>query len=279
MTIKLFSTIGKASLSTLAAILLCGVTAGAQIKVVGHRGVRFNTPEVPETPYYENTIPALEFCQSLGVYAAEFDIQLTSDNKIIVFHGPKVPGLDKSIQEITYKEARAVTLPSGSKMPTFKEYLKKAKKHPETRLICEIKPQSTKERETMAVEQVVAAVKKMGMRGQFEYTTFSDWTAQEIHRLDPEAKVLFLDGGKKAKDPDYCKSRGYNAISYDTWAFKHHPEYVARAHELGMEVTMWVVNDSEFVDKAISLGIDYVSSDHPERIKAYVDSLASKEEK
>ena len=49
------------------------------------QGVRHNTPDAQKTRYYENTIPALKFSQSLGIYAAEFDVQLTSDEKIIVF--------------------------------------------------------------------------------------------------------------------------------------------------------------------------------------------------
>ena len=46
----------------LSCLALLAFPAGAQIKVVGHRGVRHNTPDKPETPYYENTIPALQYC-------------------------------------------------------------------------------------------------------------------------------------------------------------------------------------------------------------------------
>lgn len=257
------------------AATLCLLCTGAlaQVKVVGHRGARFNTPSDPDTPIYENTIPALKFNQSLGIYAAEFDVQLTADEKIIVFHGPKVPGLGKSIHDITFEQARSVILPGGSRMPTIEEYLAQGKKHPETKLILEIKKQSTPERETKAVELAVAAVKKMQMQAQVEYTTFSDWMVQEIHRLDPAAKVIFIEGGVFVHEPDYCYARGYNAISYDLNGFLNHPDYVERAHQLGMEVTLWVVNDNELVDWAIRHGVDFVSSDHPEKIKAYLDSL------
>jgi glycerophosphoryl diester phosphodiesterase len=42
-----------------------------------------------------------------------------------------------------------------------------------------------------------------------------------------------------------------------------------------MEVTLWIVNDYEVVDWAIRHGVDYVSSDYPERIKKYVDGLSA----
>ncbi|MBO6170331.1 MAG: glycerophosphodiester phosphodiesterase [Bacteroidales bacterium] len=252
--------------------LLC-LSAIAQIKVVGHRGVRFNTPYDPHTPLYENTIPALRFNQSLGIYGAEFDVQLTADEKIIVFHGPTVPGTGTSIHHMTFDQARAVVLPGGSHMPTLEEYLAEGSKHPETKLICEIKKQSSPERETKAVELVMETVRRMGMQDQVEYTTFSDWMVQEFHRIDPKVKVLFIESGVFVHDPDYCYARGYNAISYDMNGLMNHPDYVDRAHELGMEVTLWIVNDNEVVDWAIRHGVDFVSSDHPEKIKAYLDTL------
>ena len=260
-------------ISAVTVLILCAFTLSAQIQIVGHRGVRFNTPQTPETPYYENTLPALKFNQSLGIYGAEFDIQLTSDEKIIVFHGSNVPGIDKNIQKITFEQARAVVLPGGSRMPTLEEYLTQGRKAPATKLIIEIKKQATPERETKAVELVMATVKKMKMEKQVEYTTFSDWMVQEIHRIDPRAKVLWLESGVFVHDPDYCYARHYDAISYDMNGLMNHPEYVERAHQLGMEVTLWIVNDNEVVDWAIRHGVDYVSSDHPERIKKYVDSL------
>ena len=158
-------------------------------------------------------------------------------------------------------------------MPTLEEYFAEGRKHPETKLILEIKRQSTPERETKAVELVVETVRRMNMQSQIEYTTFSDWTVQEIHRLEPKAKVLFIESGVHVHEPDYCYARNYDAISYDMNGLMNHPDYVDRAHQLGMEVTLWIVNDNEVVDWAIKHGVDFVSSDHPEKIKEYLDSL------
>ena len=262
-----------------AGLALLALSAGAQVRVVGHRGARFNTPSAPETPYYENTLASLQFAQTLGIYAAEFDVQVTSDNRIIVFHGPTVPGLGKSIHSITFDEARKVVLPGGHQMPTLEEYLAQARKNPAMKVICEIKKQSTPARETLAAEQVVATVRKMKMEDQVEYTTFSDWCVQELHRIDPKAKVIFIEGGVNIHDPDYCKSRGYDAVSFDINGFMNHPGYAKRAKELGLETTLWIVNDYEVVDWAIRHGIDFVSSDHPERIVEYLQGTKSFEKR
>lgn len=265
----------KKHILTAALILALSLPLCAQVRLVGHRGVRHNTRTEPESPYYENTIAALKFNQSLGIYAAEFDVQLTADNKIIVFHGPTVPGLEKSIQKITFDEARAVVLPGGHRMPTLEEYLKQGKKDPKTKLILEIKKQATPERETMAVEQCMAVVRKMKMEDQIEYTTFSEWIVREIHRIDPKAKVLFIDSGVFILDPETCKGFGADAVSYDMNGLMNHPDYIERAHALGMEVTFWIINDYEPLEWAILHGVDFVSSDHPERLKEYVEGLRS----
>lgn len=263
-------------MSLLSVLLLAVLPASAQVKIVGHRGVRHNIDN-PGTRNFENTLPALEYCQGLGIYAAEFDIQLTRDERIIVFHGPKMPkdagclpaDVSADVHEMTYRQARRVVLPNGEHMPTLRSWLSQGRRHPGTKLICEIKKQSTPERETAAVEQVLAAVRKAHMQNQMEYTTFSPWMVQEFHRVDPSAKVLFLDSGENPKTPLEAKSFGSDAISYDVKAFRAHPEYVEQAHALGMEVTLWIVNDRDGFEWGRSLGVDYISSDHPEILKGF----------
>ena len=263
----------KAFVSFVAATLIC-ISASAQLKVVGHRGCRFNTPDQPETPLYENTLAALKFAQGLGIYAAEFDVQLTADGKPIVYHGPKIPGLKKTIHGVTFKEAREVKLPGGHRMPTLEEWFKQARKHPETKIICEFKKQPTPENETSLIEQTFEIVRRMNMQDQIEYTTFSEWACSEIKRVEPSAKVIFIESGVFVHTPEYCKDKGYDGISYDYKGFLNHPDYVARAKALGIETTLWIVNDWQVVNWALLNGIDYVSSDHPEKIKAYLDGIA-----
>lgn len=257
---------------TVAVALMC-LSAVAQVRVVGHRGCRFNTPSEPETPLYENTLAALKFAQSLGIYAAEFDVQLTSDGKPIVFHGPIVPGIKKDIHTITFDEARAAKLPGGNRMPTLEEYFKQAKKNPAMKIICEIKKQPTPEGETSLVEQTMALAAKMKMQEQIEYTSFSEWACAEIKRVDPSVKVIFIESGLNVHTPEYCKEKGYDGISYDINGFLNHPDYVTRAKALGIETTLWVVNDWQLVNWAIFNGIDFVSSDHPEKMQAYVNGI------
>ena len=69
----------------------------------------------------------------------------------------------------------------------------------------EIKKHPTKELETEAVEKSMALAKKMKMQDQLEYTSFSEWICQEIHRIDPAAKVLYISSGDNVHDAQYLK--------------------------------------------------------------------------
>ncbi len=94
-----------------AGMLLAVMQMYAQPKVVGHRGCRFNTPDDPGTLLYENTLPALGFAQELGVDAVEFDVQLTSDGKVIVFHGMERALGDQRMTILFHTQKGTVALP------------------------------------------------------------------------------------------------------------------------------------------------------------------------
>lgn len=263
----------KRILTIVLALAVAAPALLAQPKLVGHRGCRHNEDRSGEFMYYENTLPALKYAQSLGIDAVEFDVQLTADDQVIVFHGPILPGTKTSVQDITFDEARKFSLPGGYRMPSLEEWFKQAKKHPEVTIIIETKAQKNREKETLLVEKVMALAEKMEMGKQLEYTTFSEWMCSEIHRINPSAKVLFLASGLNVPDAAYAKEKGYNGISYDINGWLNNPWIADQARELGIETTLWIANDYELVDWAVRHKIDYVSTDHPEKLKAYLDGI------
>lgn len=247
--------------------VVAAVSAMAQPKVVGHRGCRDVEGQ------FENTVESLKYAQEVGVDAVEFDVQLTSDDKVIVFHGPKLPGCDQMIHDMTFEQARAFKLPYGLQMPTLEEYFKQAKKCPEINVVLEFKKQKTLERNRTMVEQAMAVAKKMNMDKQVEYTTFSETICRMIHEIDPSAKVIYISTGVHVRDAAYAKSQGYNGISYDLNAWMNHPEIAKQAKELGIETTLWMANDKEVIDWSVLHDIDYVSTDFPAKAVKYVKGI------
>lgn len=247
--------LNKLLLSLLTALLLSCTAPGPRI--IGHRGCRFDGP-------YENTLASLRFALDAGVDAVEFDVQLTSDNKVLVFHGPKIPGLERDIRETSFSDARAVVLPGGHQMPTLKEWFNEAGKNPGVPLIMEIKKQLSPEKEALLVDLAMEAVGLLKVEDRIEYTSFSESACDRILAKDPSAKVIFLASGVYVPTAAWAKEKGYRGISYDLNGFLNHPEIAAEAKALGIETTLWLVNDLEVASWARKHGIDYISSDFPQ---------------
>lgn len=257
-------------LALLFVMSLATVCALAQTKVVGHRGARHQGAP------YENTLEALRFAQEEGVDAVEFDINLSSDDKVVVVHGPRIPGSDVPVTRRRFRALRRAQLPGNTRIPTLEEWFRQCLQRPEIPVVLEVKRQSSAWKETLAVEKAMALARKMGLGRQLQWTTFSTWAASEIKRLDPDAKVLFLAGKRDAcPSVEWAKACGYElSLAVDLW--KKHPDLLGACKALGVETTIWIVNDEAGIDWVLEQGFDYVSTDMPEKIKPYVDRRLSR---
>ena len=252
-------------------IAVLGVlTAVAQPKIVCHRGF-YNSPGADE-----NSIAALVNAHKLGVYGVEFDVNLTADKEVVVVHGPKILGTDIVVQKSTWAEISNATLPNGNKVPTFREWIAEAKKCHGLKQIIEFKKHETPELETELVERVVAICRQMDALDIVEFSSFSYHICKECARLVPGSQVMYINSsfGSKCVEAEQGKKDGLTALVYNVNIFMNRPDLVDGARANGMTTTMWMVNHPEVVDWAIRHHVDFVSSDYPDRIKAYLETPA-----
>ena len=109
--------------------------AKPQTKVIAHRGF-WETENSAQ-----NSIASLKKAGAIKCYGSEFDVQMTADGVLVVFHDAKVQG--KVIEDTPYDSLKMIRLANGEAIPTLEEYLQAAKKIGKTRLILEIKPHAT----------------------------------------------------------------------------------------------------------------------------------------
>ena len=103
---------------------------------IAHRGL-FNNKDIPE-----NSIPAFKKAVENG-YGIELDVQLTSDDQLVVFHDEslkRLTGIDKQLIDCDFNELQQYKLlDTDEKIPLFSEVLKVLSK--DTPLVVEIKPE------------------------------------------------------------------------------------------------------------------------------------------
>lgn len=243
-----------------AAMLLTGSTAvAAQPKVISHRGY-WTAPNSAQ-----NSLASFTKADSVGVFGSEIDIWLTADDKLIVNHDRVYKGTDINMEKSTLKEITSIVLPNGENIPTLDAYLRLVAAKPNTRLILEMKSLSDLKREDLAAEKIVKALRKYNLLDRTDIIAFSINACLAFKKLMPDGRIFYLNGDLA---PRSIKKLGLTGIDYSMSVLRKNPKWVEQAHKEGLEVNVWTVDTEEDMRYFIDLGVDYITTDYPERLQA-----------
>lgn len=229
----------------------------AQTQIIAHRGYWQTNP-----PTTENSIKALENAQNLKIYGAEFDVRMTKDGVLVVNHDEHHDKME--ISETDFKELKKLKLSNGENFPLLKDYLKAGKKDKSLKLIVEIKPDKTKEKEDELTAKTIKLIKELKLESQSEFISFSLNICKEIKKLDPTFKVQYLKG---ELSPQQIKDEGLDGIDYHYSIFQKNPTWIADAKALGLITNAWTVNDVAVYDDLKKQGIGFVTTNIPDQLK------------
>ena len=239
------------------AIAASALTASAaQPKVIAHRGY-WDTPGSAQ-----NSLRALAKADSVGCFASEFDVWMTSDGVLVVNHDADINGVH--IETSPAKKVLAEKLSNGENVPTIDSYLQLAAKQP-SRIVLELKTHDSRKHERKAIKDIVAMVKKYGLEDKTDYITFSKYGFQDLIKYTPKGTAVYYLSGDYI--PWQVKEMGGAGIDYSLKAMKKHPEWVKMSHDLGMEVNVWTVNEPEDMQWCIDHGVDYITTNAPELLQ------------
>jgi len=219
-------------------------------KIIAHRGY-WNTAGSAE-----NSIKALELADQLGIYGSEFDVHLTADNILIVNHDNMIEGID--IQASNYDAIKDRRLSNGEILPKLEDFFDVGKQLT-IKLICEIKPHKTKQRNIEVAQKVVNMVRKKGLENRVEYISFSLDILNEIIKMEPSAKVAYLKGDLP---PQSLKDLGLTGLNYYYPVMDEHMDYFTKAKTLGLTTYLWTVNDVRLMKKYFEAGADFITTDN-----------------
>lgn len=237
-------------------IIFSTQTLFGQTEVIAHRGF-WKTNESAQ-----NSIAALIKADSLNIYGSEVDIWLSADGVAVVNHDATVhlDGENLSVQDTPLETLRKVKLSNGEALPTFDEYLNAFEKCKNIKLIIEFKNHKSAERENILAANVINMVRERGLEDRVEYISFGINFVNQVLKLDPKAKVYYLNGDLT---PEGISALGAAGIDYNLNVFYKHPEWVGAAQRMGQKVNVWTVNKPEDIQKMIDAKVDYITTDEP----------------
>lgn len=237
------------------AILIPFLLSAATPKVIAHRG-HFNAEGATQ-----NSIRSLIKADSIGADYSEFDVWLTADSVLVINHDATFNGVD--MEHSTAAEVTALKLANGENLPTLEEYLTVAKDL-NVKLICEIKAHDSNKHEQECIRRTVEMIKKFGLEDRTEYVTFSKNGILTLVKICPEGTSIQYPKGDYL--PEQLKHLGITGMDYKITVLKKHPEWIKRAHDLGIAVGIWTINTPEEMQWCIDHDVDYITCNDPETL-------------
>ena len=220
--------------------------------IVAHRGYW----NCEEAGYAKNSIASLKCAQQAGVWGSEFDVRITSDNVVLVFHDSKIDG--KRIEHHPYSEFKDHRLKNGELIPTLDQYLEQAKESPQTVLVFELKKLKSQDAEDRMLSISLQKLKEHGLLSpeRVVFISFSKHICKSIASQLPDFTVQYLNGDLK---PKAVLEEGINGIDYNLTIQK----WVKEAHRLGMSTNAWTANTENEITSMLKLKIGMITTDEP----------------
>ena len=211
----------------------------------------------------QNSISSLKNTYRIGVYGSEFDVHITRDDEVVVFHDDDIDGI--KIENAHFAALKDKRLKNGEPIPTLKEYLDAAKPLGDMKMILEIKEHIQKSDEDRCVDAVLRLVDEAGMKDRVEYISFSKHACDYLVAKAPKVKVSYLNGDLTPRE---AKKAGYAGIDYEDKVYNEHPKWISEANKLGLITNVWTVNDVNEIKKFFHQGIGFVTTNEPEKAKS-----------
>lgn len=265
---------------------------------VGHRGTRGLMPE--------NTIPAMYRGLTEGANTIEFDVHITKDGQVMVYHdasftpsytttpdGKDIPAekrTDYIFYQMNYADIRPFIIgekpypayPEQQRMRSYAPLLSemidsveaytKAHHLPAPYYLLEIKSSEKSDgKEQPAPEEYMdklMAVKQLQPLGKrLLVQSFDMRPLQVLHRRYPDMALGFLTDDKKNGFDQHLEQLGFTPFFYNPNYKLVTPELVNKCHAKHIKIVPWTVDDVNEMKKLTALDVDGIITDYPNRLR------------
>ena len=224
----------------------------AKTLVFAHRGF--------SGKFTENSLEAFQAAVQVGVDGVELDVWVCQTGELVVFHDRQLERLTNGVGNIydkTFTELRALKLLNGQKIPTLSECLALIDRKCIVNI--ELKGPDT----AIPTAQVITNFMQTSgwHASDLIVTSFNHPELQKFHNLMPAIPFGPLLEGLLLDSISYAQNLGASHLSLD---FEYvTPSFVQQAHQIGLKILVYTVNDQVDVEFMLSCGVDGLITNFP----------------
>lgn len=248
--------------------------------VVAHRGASSDHPE--------NTLEAFEGAIRVGADVVELDVRMTADHVPVVLHDADVSATTDGsgfVHQLTLEQVKRLDASKGAGGPIRIPTLREALEGLSGRIGVDIEVKNIPGEASFdspreeAAEAVVRMLAEVGFDGLVLVTSFNWLSIERVRDLDPAIATGFLTTAMI--DPRaallYARSTGHGFVLPQAPAlFDAGASFVSEAHDFGVRVGTWTVDDEEAISALYSMGVDAIATNDPARGVAVRDEFRSR---
>ncbi|PKI14035.1 glycerophosphodiester phosphodiesterase [Colwellia sp. 12G3] len=231
--------------------------------IFAHRGVSAVEPE--------NTLLAIQSAIDIKVDGIEIDI-FEVENQFVVIHDRKLERTTSGsglITQQTFDKIRQLDAGKGERIPTLEEVL--AIIPPCCLLNIELKGINNV---SLLLECIDNAISRYGIESsQLLISSFNHQQLQQLSRQRPELAIGALTA---------CLPIGYAKFATTLNAYSVHisidvvnEHFVKDAHQRGLKVFVYTVDEHEDITMLVDLGVDGIFANNPKQARRYLQQIYS----
>lgn len=242
-------------------------TGTVRTQITAHRGFSYAAPE--------NTLYAFEYAVESGADYIELDVQITADEQVVVFHDKEINRVTNGtgkLSDYTYAELQEFSAGckfrktedfSDAKIPLLSEVFENIGN--EILYNVEIKDKGNTK---LTTQKTVELIEEYGLENSCYITSFSYNILKEVKKINPGIKTGLI--ANTAAVTSFARLKNIDALSLNHIFVNS--AVVNEAHRNGKRVFVWTVDGTGDMQKMISIGVDNIITNRPDRAAEIVYS-------
>ena len=230
--------------------------------IIGHRGAKGHI--------VENTIESIEKAMELGVDGIEIDIFKCKSGELVVFHDKTLNRLTDAeglIESLDIDSIRKIRIFNKYKIPTLKEVLDLI----DGKVFLNIELKGTET--ALLTNQIIKNYLEMGnwTTEKFIISSFNWKELENFYKNNKQIPIAILTDADPLDALPIAKKLKAKAINptFESLNSKN----VKKIQEAGYKIYPYTVNKKEDISQVISLNVDGIITDFPERVRELVINL------